>query len=196
MVQFVASVGRAPNRFRSSSGVWGKTPADLPRGFSPGVCVAGRAARWRRRLIGRAHARGRGTRSPRGSRSTVGAQASAGSGESRDGTRGSGTRALTTPSGGGTIHELPEKTRVDRGRDRPGTGPRKDEFTGAKVAQLVEQRTENPCVDGSIPPLRTIFVGIGRRRSRRRLGRSKHEAPHNARGLVHYHPDCSAKKRV
>jgi hypothetical protein len=26
---------------------------------------------------------------------------------------------------------------------------------GAEVAQLVEQRTENPCVDGSIPPLGT-----------------------------------------
>ncbi len=29
--------------------------------------------------------------------------------------------------------------------------------TGAKVAQTVEQRTENPCVGGSIPPLRTMF---------------------------------------
>src|ERR1700751_432893 len=27
---------------------------------------------------------------------------------------------------------------------------------GAQVAQLVEQRTENPCVGGSIPPLGTI----------------------------------------
>ena len=26
------------------------------------------------------------------------------------------------------------------------------------VAQLVEQRTENPCVEGSIPPPATIFV--------------------------------------
>jgi hypothetical protein len=26
-----------------------------------------------------------------------------------------------------------------------------------QVAQLVEQRTENPCVGGSIPPLATIF---------------------------------------
>jgi hypothetical protein len=27
----------------------------------------------------------------------------------------------------------------------------------AQVAQLVEQRTENPCVGGSIPPLGTTF---------------------------------------
>ncbi len=27
----------------------------------------------------------------------------------------------------------------------------------AQVAQLVEQRTENPCVDGSIPPLGTTL---------------------------------------
>ena len=26
-----------------------------------------------------------------------------------------------------------------------------------QIAQLVEQRTENPCVGGSIPPLATIF---------------------------------------
>jgi hypothetical protein len=29
---------------------------------------------------------------------------------------------------------------------------------GAQVAQLVEQRTENPCVGGSIPPLGTIIL--------------------------------------
>jgi hypothetical protein len=28
-------------------------------------------------------------------------------------------------------------------------------FRFGQVAQLVEQRTENPCVDGSIPPLAT-----------------------------------------
>ena len=28
---------------------------------------------------------------------------------------------------------------------------------GGQVAQSVEQGTENPCVDGSIPPLPTIF---------------------------------------
>ena len=28
----------------------------------------------------------------------------------------------------------------------------------AQVAQLVEQRTENPCVGGSIPPLGTIIL--------------------------------------
>jgi hypothetical protein len=27
-----------------------------------------------------------------------------------------------------------------------------------QVAQLVEQRTENPCVGGSIPPLATIII--------------------------------------
>src|SRR5579864_7316689 len=33
---------------------------------------------------------------------------------------------------------------------------------GAQVAQLVEQRTENPCVGGSTPPLGTIFAsGLG-----------------------------------
>ena len=31
---------------------------------------------------------------------------------------------------------------------------------GAQVAQLVEQRTENPCVGGSIPPLGTIKSSI------------------------------------
>ena len=28
----------------------------------------------------------------------------------------------------------------------------------AEIAQLVEQRPEKPCVDGSIPPLGTIFL--------------------------------------
>ena len=31
-------------------------------------------------------------------------------------------------------------------------------FRSGKVAQLVEQRTENPCVPGSIPGLATTFV--------------------------------------
>lgn len=31
---------------------------------------------------------------------------------------------------------------------------------GAQVAQLVEQRTENPCVGGSIPPLGTIAASF------------------------------------
>jgi hypothetical protein len=31
---------------------------------------------------------------------------------------------------------------------------------GAQVAQLVEQRTENPCVGGSIPPLGTIGASV------------------------------------
>jgi hypothetical protein len=31
---------------------------------------------------------------------------------------------------------------------------------GAQVAQLVEQRTENPCVGGSIPPLGTISASV------------------------------------
>ena len=31
-------------------------------------------------------------------------------------------------------------------------------FLSGWVAQLVEQRTENPCVEGSIPPPATIFV--------------------------------------
>ena len=31
-----------------------------------------------------------------------------------------------------------------------------------QIAQLVEQRTENPCVGGSIPPLATAFSkGVG-----------------------------------
>ena len=32
-------------------------------------------------------------------------------------------------------------------------------FPGGQVAQLVEQRTENPRVGGSIPPLATIQIG-------------------------------------
>ena len=32
-----------------------------------------------------------------------------------------------------------------------------------QVAQLVEQRTENPCVGGSIPPLATIIFRTFRR---------------------------------
>ena len=31
------------------------------------------------------------------------------------------------------------------------------DFLFAQIAQSVEQRTENPCVGGSIPPLGTIF---------------------------------------
>src|SRR5260221_4623528 len=42
---------------------------------------------------------------------------------------------------------------------------------GAQVAQLVEQRTENPCVGGSIPPLGTIppsaEIGHSRAKGRR-----------------------------
>jgi hypothetical protein len=43
---------------------------------------------------------------------------------------------------------------------------------GAQVAQLVEQRTENPCVGGSIPPLGTIkyFSNSNTLESRVRIG--------------------------
>ena len=37
--------------------------------------------------------------------------------------------------------------------------------TGAQVAQLVEQRTENPCVGGSIPPLGTMAASDRRFRA-------------------------------
>jgi hypothetical protein len=33
---------------------------------------------------------------------------------------------------------------------------------GGQVAQSVEQRTENPCVGGSIPPLPTIILKFSR----------------------------------
>jgi hypothetical protein len=42
----------------------------------------------------------------------------------------------------------------------------------AQVAQLVEQRTENPCVGGSIPPLGTFIFQLFRRR-KRPSGRSR-----------------------
>ena len=32
--------------------------------------------------------------------------------------------------------------------------------SNAQIAQSVEQRTENPCVGGSIPPLGTILKGF------------------------------------
>jgi hypothetical protein len=41
-------------------------------------------------------------------------------------------------------------------RARSNTRP----FLGGQVAQLVEQRTENPRVGGSIPPLATIQINI------------------------------------
>lgn len=34
-------------------------------------------------------------------------------------------------------------------------------FIDGEVAQSVEQRTENPCVGGSIPPLATMHTFIG-----------------------------------
>ncbi len=40
-------------------------------------------------------------------------------------------------------------------------------FSVAEVAQSVEQRPEKPCVDGSIPPLGTIFSEIGANRGKR-----------------------------
>ena len=47
--------------------------------------------------------------------------------------------------------------------DRAGAGVYKAPLSGqpcpnAQVAQLVEQRTENPCVAGSIPALGTILL--------------------------------------
>ena len=57
---------------------------------------------------------------------------------------------------------------VDASSRRPFNSP---PFVFGKLAQLVEQRTENPCVLGSIPRLATIlgprengvlFVGISR----------------------------------
>ena len=37
----------------------------------------------------------------------------------------------------------------------------------AQIAQLVEQRTENPCVAGSIPALGTFFMPINIKRPSR-----------------------------
>ena len=44
------------------------------------------------------------------------------------------------------LEELPSQNYISRGSKV---------FTIGQVAQLVEQRTENPCVGGSIPPLST-----------------------------------------
>ena len=69
---------------------------------------------------------------------TIAAGAAVGKREREDGGMGEskdGTRALTSPSAGGTIHALPENTCRGRGRDRIGSGPQKNEFAGAKVAQ-------------------------------------------------------------
>jgi hypothetical protein len=41
-------------------------------------------------------------------------------------------------------------------RFRPWAPPQKNTALNAQVAQSVEQRTENPRVDGSIPPLGTM----------------------------------------
>jgi hypothetical protein len=52
---------------------------------------------------------------------------------------------------------------------------------GAQVAQLVEQRTENPCVGGSIPPLGTIAAS-GRRLCVVRLPVSASKVPNGIDG--------------
>ena len=41
-----------------------------------------------------------------------------------------------------------------------GSSPPGDEIIYGVIAQLVEQRTENPCVLGSIPSDPTIWCGI------------------------------------
>src|SRR5438552_14404019 len=46
-------------------------------------------------------------------------------------------------------------------------------FPIGQVAQLVEQRTENPCVGGSIPPLATRFRAT---RSERKIGQGFNSA--------------------
>ena len=42
-------------------------------------------------------------------------------------------------------------------RQHGGASSISDAHGSAQVAQLVEQRTENPCVGGSIPPLGTAI---------------------------------------
>ena len=70
----------------------------------------------------------------------------------------------------------------DRGRNPIDAKPRPSfaapSSAPGKVAQLVEQRTENPCVPGSIPGCATIlkqqlslFPGFGRITARPYLGR-------------------------
>ncbi len=47
--------------------------------------------------------------------------------------------------------------------DRRGRNPLYTQNAfGGEIAQLVEQRTENPCVTGSIPVLATIFLCVGK----------------------------------
>ena len=49
-------------------------------------------------------------------------------------------------------------TRIKRVVDRKNVGIMRPPYEGL-VAQSVEQRTENPCVGGSIPPQATIDLG-------------------------------------
>jgi hypothetical protein len=72
-------------------------------------------------------------------------------------------RAPGTPGGGsGHQRELYEACRINglalRLLDAPARGRSntRPSTLGGQVAQLVEQRTENPRVGGSIPPLATI----------------------------------------
>ena len=69
---------------------------------------------------------------------------------------------------GGRIKPTPRRgKRIDRGN--PKSVYTRDSF-GGEIAQLVEQRTENPCVGGSIPPLATSLRSerSGERRMSRR----------------------------
>ena len=54
------------------------------------------------------------------------------------------------------IKELARRLLDGLGWGRSNTRP---SVSGGQVAQLVEQRTENPRVGGSIPPLATILIG-------------------------------------
>ena len=63
--------------------------------------------------------------------------------------------------GAGRIHGGRIKPRREPGKriDRGGPNPLYTRDTlGGEIAQLVEQRTENPCVIGSIPILATTFL--------------------------------------
>ena len=53
---------------------------------------------------------------------------------------------------------IPQGKRIDRGASK---SVYTQNTLGGEIAQLVEQRTENPCVIGSIPILATTFFGAG-----------------------------------
>src|SRR3954465_15130883 len=74
---------------------------------------------------------------------------------------GAGSRSASRA--GGPVGDALDSRRPHLYKARP---------SGAQVAQLVEQRTENPCVGGSIPPLGTTFLA-NKFKDMHRTGRSR-----------------------